>query len=236
MDEGSEKHTPLEIVVVHRSESKPPGRWDNAEKLARLLSLVAIPVVLAILGWLIQDTLTRRNVSQEYVNLSVQILTNRNDVVDPGIRDWAVDLLNDNAPIRLSDSVVARLKSGEAAFPRPTEAVPRHLSFWFLVKDSAGIHLGQLELEVEGDHNLKTVAQRMLEAAVITNQIPESTILADLRPLSYVGTRWLDYDKSISQLRATETTIALVSPSLVDNPDKSVVLFMPFLDVYFGNK
>lgn len=71
--------------------------WDTIEQIAKITPLVAIPVVLAIVGWLTQDSLAKRNVSQEYVKLAVSILKESKDKVDPALRDWAVDLLNQNS-------------------------------------------------------------------------------------------------------------------------------------------
>lgn len=74
---------------------------------------MAIPIILAILGWSIQDTIAKRSTSQQYVELAVNILTKADRDIDPGIRVWAVDLLNDNSPTRLSLETENRLKSGE---------------------------------------------------------------------------------------------------------------------------
>lgn len=48
---------PREIVLINRSDKGPPSRWDQWERAARFLSLVAIPVVLGVGGWWIQNAL-----------------------------------------------------------------------------------------------------------------------------------------------------------------------------------
>jgi WD40 repeat protein len=94
-----------------RSTSKV--RYDF-EKLAKILSLIAIPVVLAVLGWAIQNQLSERNLSQEYVKLAVSILEKpKSSEVPSGLRDWAVDLLNQNAPTKFSAETIRQLKTGE---------------------------------------------------------------------------------------------------------------------------
>jgi hypothetical protein len=50
------------------------NRWEQRETIAKILSLIAIPIVLAIVGWLVQSSLSDRSASQEYVKLSVSIL------------------------------------------------------------------------------------------------------------------------------------------------------------------
>lgn len=89
------------------------GRYD-IEKVAKILSLVAIPVVLAVFGWIIQNRLSERNVSQEYVKLAVSVLEKpESSKVPAGLRDWAVDLLNQNSPTKFSAETMRQLKTGE---------------------------------------------------------------------------------------------------------------------------
>lgn len=89
------------------------NRYD-IEKIAKVLSLVAIPVVLALFGWVIQNRLSERNVSQEYVKLAVSVLERqKTSEVPAGLRDWAVDLLNENSPTKFSAETIRQLKSGD---------------------------------------------------------------------------------------------------------------------------
>jgi WD40 repeat protein len=92
--------------------------WNRIEVAARVLSLIAIPVVLAVVGWAIQDSLASRNVSQEYVKLAISILKEKKDQVDPSIRDWAADLLNQNSPTKFGVTALAKLKAGDADLSR----------------------------------------------------------------------------------------------------------------------
>jgi hypothetical protein len=95
---------------------KPGDLWDLAERITRILSLLAIPVVIAIVGGLIQSSLARRTVSQQYVQVAVSILTSK-EKLDPTLRSWAVDLLNDNSPTHLSEAVKLKLKEGSVTLP-----------------------------------------------------------------------------------------------------------------------
>jgi len=86
----------------------------DAEKVTKILSLVAIPIVLAVFGWVIQNRLSERNVSQEYVKLAVSILEKpKSSDVPSGLRDWAVDLLNQNSPTKFSSETIRQLKTDE---------------------------------------------------------------------------------------------------------------------------
>jgi Putative peptidoglycan binding domain len=94
---------------------KPGDLWDLAERITRILSLVAIPVVIVWLGGLIQSSLARRSVSQQYVQVAVSILTSRE--TDTDLRSWAVDLLNDNSPTQLTGDVAKKLRQGIVKLP-----------------------------------------------------------------------------------------------------------------------
>lgn len=78
---------------------------------------MAIPVVLAIIGALIQGTLNRSTVSRDYVQLAVSVLMTDKNKTPQELREWAVDLLNENSPTKFSKEVAARLKVGDIGFP-----------------------------------------------------------------------------------------------------------------------
>jgi WD domain, G-beta repeat/WD40-like Beta Propeller Repeat len=103
--------------------AKTADKWDQFEKAARILSLIAIPVVLAIVGWFVQNSLSGRSVGQEYVKLALDILKEPKDKIEPSLRDWAVDLLNENSPTKFSAQVVQALKEGQATFPTQLGAI-----------------------------------------------------------------------------------------------------------------
>ncbi len=87
---------------------------DELEKIAKTISLVAIPLIIAILGYVFQQSLKEKDVSKDYVELSITILTKADQSkIDPSIRSWAVDLLNQNSPTKLPDEVSLKLKSGD---------------------------------------------------------------------------------------------------------------------------
>src|SRR5262249_10756835 len=82
-------------------------------------SMVAIPIVLAVGGWTIQEELQDKTLNRDYVQLAVSILKEPKDAakIDPEMRTWAVQLLNDNSPTHFNSTVFEQLKSGEAALP-----------------------------------------------------------------------------------------------------------------------
>jgi WD domain, G-beta repeat len=104
-------------ISVTLTQEKSESTGTDWERTARIASLVAIPVVLAIIGAFIQAALSRSTVSRDYVQLAVSVLTADKTKTPPELRSWAVDLLNENSPVRFSKEVADRLKGGEIEFP-----------------------------------------------------------------------------------------------------------------------
>jgi hypothetical protein len=102
------------ISGAERERSMAIANWlDTVEKLSRILSIAAIPVVIAVGGWLIQRQLQDQTLRRDYVQLSLSILQNPDpSKVPPDIRNWAVDLLNENSPTKLNPEAIQKLKSG----------------------------------------------------------------------------------------------------------------------------
>jgi WD40 repeat protein len=83
------------------------------ESIAKSLSLIAIPIVVAVGGWFIQRSLSDQSIKKDYVNIAVSILQKTEKETGPELREWAADLLNDNSPTKFSPQTLAQLKSGE---------------------------------------------------------------------------------------------------------------------------
>lgn len=108
------------------SESTDLTGFEKAESAAKTFSYIALPLLIALLGWSIQRSISTQDISKDYVALAVSILTLPEDSVDDDMRIWAVELVNENSPVKFSDEVVFRLKSGESAFPTGTS-----LTTWY---------------------------------------------------------------------------------------------------------
>jgi hypothetical protein len=107
------------------ADSKQISTWDTIERAARTLSIVAIPVVLAVGGWVIQKRLADQTVSRDYVQLAVSILKEpEGSNIKPEMRIWAVQLLNDNSPTKFNAQVAEQLQSGKVQLPESFTLAP----------------------------------------------------------------------------------------------------------------
>ncbi len=111
--------TVLFAIVVSLYFLSPKLGLDptSLERIARIFSLVAIPVFLALSGCIIQDTISKRSVSQEYVRLAVNVLTQKPDKDNQMLRRWAVDLLDTYSPKPLEPKMRESLEMGSISFP-----------------------------------------------------------------------------------------------------------------------
>lgn len=106
------------VPESNRLSTQPQNRLDAAERVSRIVSIAAIPFVLAVGGWVIQRQLQSQTVSRDYVQLAVTILENPDkSKVPPELREWAVDLLDDNSPTKLNAKAKESLRSGAAILP-----------------------------------------------------------------------------------------------------------------------
>ena len=88
---------------------------DSLEKIAKIISLVALPIVVAVVGWWMQNSLAQRTADQEYVKLAVTIINDPES--HEAMKEWAVNLLDDKSPTDFTPQMRASLISGQATLP-----------------------------------------------------------------------------------------------------------------------
>jgi len=107
-------------LVIHLKQTAEPrsNALETIERLSRVVSAVAIPVVLAIFGFFVQRKLQNQTVQREYVSLAVSILQETDSRKAPaGLKQWAAVMLDHNAPIKLPDDLLKSLQSGSTTLP-----------------------------------------------------------------------------------------------------------------------
>ena len=105
-----------EEVEPAATPRQPQTPLDIFERLAKILAIVAIPVViplaLAIYSSRVQEAAQTETINRDYVQLAVSLLKEKKNDLDPGIRDWAVDLLAEHSPTKFKPEVIEALKNG----------------------------------------------------------------------------------------------------------------------------
>lgn len=104
---------------------------DNLERwksIASIASAIAIPFVLAIVGYFIQKQLADEGLKKDYVSIAAGILKENSAGQEPDLRKWAVEVLEKNSPIPFTPNAKRSLEQGiplvvpGPALPQPIEA------------------------------------------------------------------------------------------------------------------
>ena len=86
------------------------SKWEAIERVSKTLSIAAIPIVLAVGGWVLQERLQDQTVSRDYVQLAVTILKEPNSSKD--MKSWAVLLLNAHSATKFTPEKSKSLSEG----------------------------------------------------------------------------------------------------------------------------
>ena len=101
---------------IRLQRSRPIGpavdnleRWKSVTSIA---SAIAIPFVLAIVGYFIQKQLADEGLKKDYVSIAANILKENSAGQEPDLRKWAVEVLEKNSPIPFTPNAKRSLEQG----------------------------------------------------------------------------------------------------------------------------
>jgi WD40 repeat protein len=97
-----------ENVAAPQSSKSQKDFWDKIQ----IVSGVAIPVVIGLGSYFIQQSITKESVAKDYVGIATTILESQKGEKATNLREWAVSLLGQYSPIPLSPDSKRELKSG----------------------------------------------------------------------------------------------------------------------------
>lgn len=98
-------------------------QWlHGAKELSLIVSVIAIPIVVARIGGNVNSALKESENRVRYVELAINQLRSPPSPETAALRDWAVELLDNQSPVRLSEEAKAQLKSKALALPVSAEA------------------------------------------------------------------------------------------------------------------
>ncbi|NHN69933.1 MULTISPECIES: NlpC/P60 family protein [Pseudomonas] len=104
-DKEKENLVPQELV----SETA----LKKALLFSQIFSMIAIPVVLALIGYWVQRSVQDQQIKRDYVNLAISLLIPKKEgeaQTTPELTNWAIKLLNDSAPVKLSEPEIISVK------------------------------------------------------------------------------------------------------------------------------
>jgi len=87
-------------------------RLQNAQAIAAIFAAIAVPVVVALVGWWIQTSISQQSVRKDYVQMAIAILSNPQSSEDKALRQWAIAMLDQNSPVPFSEDARSELAFG----------------------------------------------------------------------------------------------------------------------------
>lgn len=79
--------------------------FDKLQSIAQILSLLAIPVLVAIFGWKIQEEMKEKEVRRDFVQIAISVLSSPQGMDDgkAQLRHWASRILASMSPVPFDD-------------------------------------------------------------------------------------------------------------------------------------
>ena len=101
---------------------------NKIQSITTIISAIAIPIVIAVIGYFVQTSIASESAKKDYVQMAVSILNNK-DIQDKELRQWAVNVIDKNSPTPLSSNILAKLEDGTifVAIPCPKLKIPEEL-------------------------------------------------------------------------------------------------------------
>lgn len=84
---------------------------QKAQSIATILSAVAIPLVIAVIGSSVQQTIAENGIKKDYLAMAISILKERGEKSDPDMKAWATAVVSEYSPVPFSAG--AKEKLGE---------------------------------------------------------------------------------------------------------------------------
>lgn len=87
------------------------NKLDNLAKVVSMLASIAVPVTIGFVGWGVQRTIAEQGLRKDYTDIALRVLT-QDQSAKPDLRQWAIDILDKNAPLPFSADVRRQLLGG----------------------------------------------------------------------------------------------------------------------------
>ena len=89
----------------------PTDRLEHWKQITQIVSAIAVPVVLAILGYFVQGSLADAGLKKDYVQMALTVLKEEPSKENEQLRKWAISILDKNSPVPLSKSLKSQLET-----------------------------------------------------------------------------------------------------------------------------
>lgn len=90
----------------------------RSQSIVSIFSAIAIPLVLAVAGYLVQKQIATEGVRKDYVGIATGVLSGEANDKNPELKEWAVKVITQYSPVEFSSEAIAGL--GEGIYLMPT--------------------------------------------------------------------------------------------------------------------
>ncbi|WP_440466861.1 hypothetical protein ACKI1H_26920 [Pseudomonas sp. YH-1] len=94
---------------------------EKIQSITAIASSIAIPIVLAIAGYVVQRQIADDGLKKDYVVMAMEILREKGSSQDEALRSWALEVVTAYSPIKLSAEAKTGFRNW-AIPPLPAEA------------------------------------------------------------------------------------------------------------------
>lgn len=84
-------------------------RLEFWKQIAQIASALAIPVVLALIGYFVQSSLADAGLKKDYVQMALGVLKDQPTKENEQLRQWAIAVLDKNSPVAIPSTLKAQL-------------------------------------------------------------------------------------------------------------------------------
>lgn len=82
---------------------------ENAQLISAILSAIAIPVVLGLIGYTVQRSIAEDGIKKDYLAMAVTMLRDDDKRLDPELKAWATAVVSKYSPVPFSPSAEEKL-------------------------------------------------------------------------------------------------------------------------------
>jgi hypothetical protein len=87
-------------------------RLDRWQSIASITAAIAIPLILAIFGFLVQNQISSDSLKKDYVEMAINILEENPSMQEKELRIWAATIIEKYSPIPFNQKVKSSLEQG----------------------------------------------------------------------------------------------------------------------------
>lgn len=102
-------------------------RLESLKAYSMIFASIAVPILIAVFGWLVQTRLSEEGTKREYVQMALSILMDKDKQQDSELRSWAVAVMDATSPVPFGKKLRSDLSTGTVFLSMPPLQLPEAL-------------------------------------------------------------------------------------------------------------